>query len=50
VLPDPIGVRVDASLQSLADRDMPGLRAAGAQHLIVARKPAPARVGRVAVT
>ncbi len=45
VLPDPVGVRVDASLQSLADRDMPGLRAAGAQHLVVARKPAPAGAG-----
>ncbi len=45
VLPDPVGVRVDASLQSLADRDMPGLRAAGAQHLVVARKPTPAGAG-----
>jgi D-aspartate ligase len=50
LLPDSVGVRVDASLQALADRDVPGLRAVGAQHLVVARRSAPARVGQVALT
>jgi D-aspartate ligase len=40
LLPHPVGVRVNASLQGLADRGMPGLRSAGAQYLVVARKPA----------
>jgi D-aspartate ligase len=45
LLPDPVGVRVDASLQRLADRDVPGLRSAGAQYLVVARKPTAAGAG-----
>jgi D-aspartate ligase len=45
LLSDPVGVRVDASLQSLADRGMPGVRSAGAQHLVVARKPTSAGAG-----
>jgi D-aspartate ligase len=40
LLPDPVGVRVNAYLQGLADRDVPGLRSAGTQYLVVARKPA----------
>ena len=45
LLPDPVGVRVDTSLQALADRGMPGVRSAGAQHLVVARKPPRPRAG-----
>ena len=45
LLPDPVGVRVDASLQSLADRGVPGVRSAGAQYLVVARKPTSAVAG-----
>jgi predicted ATP-grasp superfamily ATP-dependent carboligase/SAM-dependent methyltransferase len=45
LLSDPVGVRVDASLQKLADRDVPGLRSAGAQYLVVARKPMAAGAG-----
>jgi ubiquinone/menaquinone biosynthesis C-methylase UbiE len=42
LLPDPVGVRVNASLQGLADRGVPGLRSVGVQYLVVARKPGPA--------
>ena len=45
LLSDPVGVRVDASLQRLADRGVPGVRSAGAQYLVVARKPIAAGAG-----
>jgi hypothetical protein len=45
LLSDPVGVRVDASLQRLADRAVPGVRSAGAQYLVVARKPIAAGAG-----
>jgi D-aspartate ligase len=45
LLPDPVGVRVDASLQRLADRGVPGVRSAGAQYLVIARKPTSAGAG-----
>ena len=45
LLSDPVGVRVDASLQKLADRGVPGVRSAGAQYLVVARKPTAAGAG-----
>jgi D-aspartate ligase len=45
LLSDPVGVRVDASLQSLADRGVAGVRSAGAQYLVVARKPTSAGAG-----
>jgi len=45
LLSNPVGVRVDASLQKLADRGVPGVRSAGAQYLVVARKPTAAGAG-----
>ena len=45
LLSDLVGVRVDASLQKLADRGVPGVRWAGAQYLVVARKPTAAGAG-----
>jgi ubiquinone/menaquinone biosynthesis C-methylase UbiE len=39
LLPDRVGVRVNASLQGLADRGVPGLCSAGTQYLVVAHKP-----------
>ena len=45
LLSAPVGVRVDASLQKLADRGVPGVRSAGAQYLVVARKPTSAGSG-----
>jgi D-aspartate ligase len=41
MLPDALGVKVNRSLQGLADRGVPVLRGTGAQYLVVARRPAP---------
>jgi hypothetical protein len=41
VLPDEVGVKVNRSLQGLADRGVPVLRGTGAQYLVVARRPVP---------
>jgi D-aspartate ligase len=41
VLPDEFGVKVNRSLQRLADRGVPVLRGTGAQYLVVARRPVP---------
>jgi D-aspartate ligase len=41
VLPDALGVKVNRSLQGLADRGVPVLRGTGAQYLVVARRPVP---------
>jgi 2-polyprenyl-3-methyl-5-hydroxy-6-metoxy-1,4-benzoquinol methylase len=40
VLPDRLGVRLHRSLQRLATRGVPGIRAMGAQHFVVARRSA----------
>jgi hypothetical protein len=45
LLSDPVSVRVDASLQKLADRDVPGLRSTGTQYLVIAHKPTGAGAG-----
>jgi D-aspartate ligase len=39
LLPDPLGVRLNHTLQRLADRGVPVVRSSGAQYLLVARKP-----------
>ncbi len=39
VLPDRLGVRVNARIQQLADRGTPGLRRAGNHYLVLARRP-----------
>ena len=41
VLPAEFGVKVNHSLQRLADRGVPVLRGTGAQYLVVARRPVP---------
>jgi hypothetical protein len=38
LLPERLGIALYRYLQRLADRDVPGVRAAGAQHLVLARK------------
>jgi ubiquinone/menaquinone biosynthesis C-methylase UbiE len=39
VLPQAIGVKINQALQGLADHGLPGIRSAGSQYLVVARKP-----------
>lgn len=39
-LPASVGIRLDRTLQRLADRDTPGLRSTGSQYLVLARHPA----------
>lgn len=41
VLPERLGVRVNSSLQRLADRGVPGVRSAGSQYLVLAARTAP---------
>jgi hypothetical protein len=40
VLPERLGLRVNGCLQRLADREVPGMRSAGSQYLVLAARTA----------